>query len=91
MSMKLQQKGIVVTDGLTPFVTSFVTSRTLTIFSAQNGDKKKCNHARRGMEEPRQLPRLRASDKNTLRHCQAAQETQIWLPENFRFFHDENV
>ena len=49
-------------------------------------DKKNCNHARRDMEEPRQLPKLlprvRASDKNTLHHGQAAQKTQVWLPEN---------
>ena len=47
---------------------------------------KNCNHARRDMEEPRQLPRsltkVRASDKNTLRHRQGAQKTQVWLPAN---------
>ena len=49
-------------------------------------ETKNCNHARRDMEEPRQLPRslprVRASDKNTLRHCRAAQKTQVWLPKN---------
>ena len=32
-------------------------------------ETKNCNHAQRDMEEPMQLPRVRASDKNTLRNC----------------------
>ena len=41
--------------------------------------------------QTRQLPGLHASDQNTLRHCQAAQKTQVWLPENFRFFYTMKI
>ena len=30
-----------------------------------------------------QLPRGRTCDKNTSRHCQVDQKTQVWLPETF--------
>ena len=46
-----------------------------------------CNHARSDIEEPRQLPGARASDKSTLRHRQADQKAQVWLLENFRFLY----
>ena len=49
-------------------------------------ETKNCNHARRDMEKPRQLTRVRASAKNTLRHFQAAQETQVWLLEKSFFY-----
>ena len=85
VSMKLQQWGIVVTNGPTPSMTSFVTSHHVTppisIFGAQNGPPS--IHARRDTEDPRQLPRGRLCDKNTSRHCQVGLKTQIWLPETF--------
>ena len=33
-------------------------------------------------KEPRQLPSVRVSNRNTLHHCQAAQKTQVWVLEN---------
>ena len=47
-------------------------------------ETKNCNHARRDMEKPRHLPRslprVSASDENTLRHCQVAQKTRSGYP-----------
>ena len=85
VSMKLQQKGIVVPDGLTSFVDVVRDVTPLKCkFLGPRMETKNCNHARRDMEEPRHLPRslprVSASDENTLRHCQVAQKTRSGYP-----------
>ena len=49
-------------------------------------ETKNCNHARRDMEEPRQLPRVHASDKNTLRPLPGRPEGPGLVIREFQFF-----